>query len=158
MRRIGLLGGTTWASTLDYYRLLNEGVRDRLGGSHSADLVLRSVDFAEIEASQASGDWTALGRRYAAETAVLADAGAQVVGICANTMHLVYDDVAASGLEVVHIVDAVADATRAVGATTVGLLGTAYTMASPELYPVRMARYGIGVLGPRGEGAATVAA
>ena len=156
MRRIGLLGGTTWASTLDYYRLLNEGVRDRLGGSHSADLVLRSVDFAEIEASQASGDWTALGRRYAAETAVLADAGAQVVGICANTMHLVYDDVAASGLEVVHIVDAVADATRAVGATTVGLLGTAYTMASPELYPVRMARYGIDVLVPVDEDAARV--
>ena len=156
MRRIGLLGGTTWASTLDYYRLLNEGVRDRLGGSHSADLVLRSVDFAEIEASQASGDWTALGRRYAAETAVLADAGAQVVGICANTMHLVYDDVAASGLEVVHIVDAVADATRAVRATTVGLLGTAYTMASPELYPVRMARHGIDVLVPVDEDAARV--
>lgn len=156
MRRIGLLGGTTWASTLDYYRLLNEGVRDRLGGSHSADLVLRSVDFAEVEALQQTGDWTALGRRYAFEAEALAAAGADVIGICANTMHLVHDDVARSGVPVVHIVDAVAAAARTVGATTVGLLGTAYTMASPDLYPPRMAAHGIEVLVPDTDDAAEV--
>lgn len=157
MRRIGLLGGTTWASTMDYYRLLNEGVRERLGGSHSADLVLRSVDFAEVEALQVADDWPALGRRYAREAAALAGAGAQVIGICANTMHLVYDDVAgASGLPVVHVVDAVAGAAAVVGATTVGLLGTAYTMGSPELYPARMATHGIDVLIPADDDAAAV--
>lgn len=156
MRRIGLLGGTTWLSTLEYYRLLNEGVRDRLGGSHSADLVLRSVDFADVEALQEAGDWSGLGRAYAAETAGLAAAGVEVVGICANTMHLVYDDVAASGLETVHLVDAVADACRGLGATTVGLLGTGYTMASPDLYPPRMGAHGVAVLVPADDDAAAV--
>ena len=156
MRRIGLLGGSTWLSTLEYYRLLNEGVRDRVGGSHSADLVLRSLDFAEVEALQKAGDWAGLGRRYAAETAALAAVGVEVVGICANTMHLVFDDVAASGLDVVHVVDAVAAAAQAIGATSVGLLGTAYTMASPDLYPPRMAAHGIDVLVPVDDDAAVV--
>jgi aspartate racemase len=156
MRRIGLLGGTTWLSTLEYYRLLNEGVRDRLGGSHSADLVLRSVDFADVEALQETGDWAALGSAYAAEAGRLASAGAEVVGICANTMHLVYDDVAASGLETVHLVDAVARTCRGLGATKVGLLGTGYTMASPDLYPPRMAAHGVEVLVPPDDEAAAV--
>jgi len=156
MRRIGLLGGTSWESTVDYYRLLNEGVRLRMGGLHSADLVLRSVDFAEIEALQSAGDWTALGRRYAFEAEALVTAGADVIGICANTMHLVYDDVARAGVPVVHVVDAVADAARGVGATAVGLLGTAYTMASPDLYPARMAAHGIDVLVPADDDAAAV--
>ena len=156
MRRIGLLGGTTWVSTVEYYRLLNEGVRERLGGSHSADLVLRSVDFADVEALQVLADWTTLGRRYAAEARELAGAGAQVLAICANTMHLVYDRVAEAGVPVVHVVDAVAAAAERVGATRVGLLGTAYTMASPDLYPARMAPHGIDVVVPEGEDAAAV--
>ncbi|GGC12355.1 aspartate/glutamate racemase family protein [Cellulomonas carbonis] len=148
MRRIGLLGGTSWESSAHYYAQLNEGVRERLGGFHSADLVLRSVDFAEVEALQVAGDWVALGERYAAEGRALRAAGAELVGILANTMHLVADDVAAgSGLPVVHVVDAVADAAERAGARHVGLLGTAYTMAS-DLYPSRLAPRGIETLVP----------
>lgn len=156
MRRIGLLGGTSWESTVDYYRLLNEGARTRLGGTHSADLLLRSVDFAEIEAKQVVDDWIGLGRRYASEANTLVAAGASVLGICANTMHLLYDDVAAAGAPVVHVVDAVADAATRAGFTTVGLLGTRYTMASQDLYPARMATRGIDVLVPDPEDAAEV--
>ena len=156
MRRIGLLGGTSWESSVDYYRLLNEGVRMRLGGTHSADLLLRSVDFAEIEAKQVVDDWIGLGRRYASEANALVGAGASVLGICANTMHLLYDDVAAAGAPVVHVVDAVADAATKAGLTTVGLLGTRYTMASADLYPARMAAHGIDVLVPDAEDAAEV--
>lgn len=156
MRRIGLLGGTSWESTVDYYRLLNAGVRDRLGGSHSADLVLRSADFAEIEALQAVDDWTSLGRRYAREASTLVAAGAEVLAICANTMHLLYDDVARAGVPTVHLVDAVADVARAAGYTRVGLLGTRYTMASPDLYPPRMADRGVEVVVPQPEDAAEV--
>jgi aspartate racemase len=156
MRRIGLLGGTSWESTVDYYRLLNEGARERLGGSHSADLLLRSADFAEIEALQVVDDWMALGRRYASEANALATAGAKVIGICANTMHLVYDDVALSGVPVVHVVDAVAEVAKAAGYTRVGLLGTRYTMSSPELYLGRMAARGIDVVVPEEADAAEV--
>ncbi len=156
MRRIGLLGGTSWESTVDYYRLLNEGARDRLGGSHSADLVLRSADFSEIEALQVVDDWTSLGRRYAREAAALAGAGAEVLGICANTMHLLYEDVAGIGLPVVHLVDAVTDAAARAGHTRVGLLGTRYTMGSQELYPARMASRGIEVVVPEPDDAAEV--
>ncbi|WP_199423650.1 aspartate/glutamate racemase family protein [Actinotalea solisilvae] len=150
-RRIGLLGGTSWESSATYYTALNRGVRDRLGGMHSADLVLRSVDFAEVEALQVAGDWAALGRRYEAEAAALAAAGAEVVGILANTMHLVHDDVvrgAGEGVQVVHVVDAVAGAAAALGVTRLGLLGTRYTMRSRELYPARLGGQGIDVVVP----------
>ena len=159
MRRIGLLGGTSWESTSHYYAALNRGVRERLGGSHSADLVLRSVDFAEVEALQAAGEWAQLGRRYEAEARALAAAGAQVVGICANTMHLVHDDVvrgAGPGVDVVHVVDAAADAAAAGGFTRVGLLGTRYTMDSPEIFPPRMRARGVEVLVPEPDDAAEV--
>jgi aspartate racemase len=156
MRRIGLIGGTSWESTVDYYRLLNEGVRTRLGGMHSADLVLRSVDFAEIESLQVVDDWIGLGRRYASEAAKLVAAGVKVLGICANTMHLLYEDVASAGVPVVHIVDAVADAADALGVKRLGLLGTAYTMSSAELYPARMAARGIDILLPEPDDAAQV--
>lgn len=156
MRRIGLIGGTSWESSGHYYRALNEGVRDRLGGLHSADLVLRSVEFAEIAALQEQGDWAELGRRYAAEGRALRDAGAQLVGILANTMHLVADDVAAgSGLPVVHIVEASADELERLGVRRVGLLGTAYTMES-DLYPTRLASRGITVTVPDDEDRAMV--
>lgn len=149
MRRLGLLGGTSWESTAHYYRGLNEGVRARLGGHHSADLLLRSVDFADVVRLQEAGDWAELGRRYAAEAAALAGAGAQVLGILANTMHLVHDDVVrGSGLEVVHVVDVVGRAARDLGVTAVGLLGTAYTMAHPTLYPERLAAHGVRTLVP----------
>ena len=156
MRRIGLLGGTSWESSADYYRLLNLGAQTRLGGTHSADLLLRSVDFAEVEAKQVVDDWIGLGRRYASEAAALVEAGADVLGICANTMHLLYDDVAGAGAPVVHVVDAVADAAVALGVTRVGLLGTRYTMASAELYPARMGARGIDVVVPDADDAAEV--
>jgi aspartate racemase len=147
--RIGLLGGTSWESSAHYYSQLNVGVRDRLGGKHSADLVLRSLPFDEVCRLQEADDWDALGTWYAAEAATLAAGGAQVLGILANTMHLVYDDVVrGSGLPVVHVVDAVADAAQDGGFTTVGLLGTRYTMASAELYPPRLAARGITTLVP----------
>ena len=152
MRRIGLLGGTSWESTVEYYRLLNEGVRERLGGLHSADLVLRSVDFADIAALQEAGDWAALGERYAAEAAALRAGGAELLGICANTMHLVHDDVVrGSGLPVVHVADAAAGEAL----TRLALLGTRYTMES-DLYPARLADRGIEVLVPEGDDAAEV--
>ncbi|WP_225753767.1 aspartate/glutamate racemase family protein [Actinotalea sp. Marseille-Q4924] len=153
MRRIGLIGGTSWESSAHYYAQLNEGVRDRLGGLHSADLVLRSVDFAELVPFQERGDWATLGARYAAEGAALRAAGAELVGILANTMHLAADDVArGSGLPVVHVVDAVAEAAAALGVRRVALLGTAYTMRS-DLYPARLAPRGIDTIVPQGEDA-----
>lgn len=157
MRRLGLIGGTSWESTAHYYAQLNEGVRRRLGGFHSADLVLRSVDFAEVEALQTAGAWAALGERYAAEAAALRAGGAEVLGILANTMHLVQEQVErGSGLPVVSIVDAVAEAAVAHGARRVGVLGTAYTMASPHLYPPRLAAHGLTALVPEPEDAAEV--
>jgi aspartate racemase len=151
VRRIGLIGGTSWESTAHYYAQLNEGVRERLGGFHSADLLLRSVDFAEIEALQSAGDWAALGARYADEARALRDAGAGVVGILANTMHLVHDDVVrGSGLPVPHIVDAVAAEATRIGVTRLALLGTRYTMAS-SLYPDRLRAHGITSSVPTGD-------
>ena len=153
MRRIGLLGGTSWESTAHYYAQLNQGVAQRLGGFHSADLLLRSVDFAEVEALQRAGDWAALGERYAGEAATLRDAGAQVIGILANTMHLVHDDVVrASGLPVPHVVDAVAQAATRAGVHRLALLGTRYTMES-TLYPDRLRAQGLTTLTPSGDDA-----
>jgi aspartate racemase len=154
VRRIGLLGGTSWESSAHYYTLLNQGVRERLGGFHSADLLLRSVDFAEVETLQRAGDWTALAERYAVEAARLRDAGAEVVGILANTMHLVHDDVVrGSGLPVPHVVDAVAAAAADLGVTRLALLGTRYTMEA-ALYPDRLAEHGMTSLPPTGADAA----
>ncbi|WP_298458024.1 aspartate/glutamate racemase family protein [uncultured Cellulomonas sp.] len=154
MRRIGLLGGTSWESSAHYYTQLNEGVAQRLGGLHSADLLLRSVDFAEIEQLQRAGDWTALGARYEVEARALVAAGAQVVGILANTMHLVHDDVVrGAGVPVPHVVDAVASAATGLGVRRLALLGTRYTMES-SLYPDRVAAHGLTVSVPSGADAA----
>lgn len=158
-RRVGLLGGTSWESSAHYYAQLNRGVQARLGGSHSADLVLRSVDFAQVEALQVAGDWAELARRYEHEAAALAAAGCQVLAICANTMHLVHDDVvrgAGPGVEVVHVVDTVARAATATGLTRLGLLGTRYTMESAELYPARLRAHGVDVVVPEADDAAEV--
>ena len=157
MLRIGLLGGTSWESSAGYYRLLNEGVRARLGGKHSADLVLRSVDFAGIHALQEAGDWAALGALYEAEAAGLRSAGAEVLGICANTMHLVHDDVVrGAGVPVVHVVDAVGQIALDEGFERIALLGTRHTMASSALYPERLAALGIDVLVPEADDAVEV--
>jgi aspartate racemase len=133
VRTIGLIGGMSWESTATYYRLLNEGVRDRLGGMHSARLVLHSVDFAEIEVLQRAGRWDEAGAVLAGAARGLAAAGAEALVICANTMHLVVAHVQQAGLPVLHIGDALAPAVLDQNVTALALLGTAYTMEQPFL-------------------------
>jgi aspartate racemase len=145
---IGLLGGMSWESTAEYYRLANEAVRDRLGGLHSARLVLASVDFAEIEALQVAGDWDRAGHILAAEAARLQAAGAQLLLLCTNTMHKVADKVqAAVSIPLLHLADTTAAAVRAAGLTTVGLLATGFTMEQ-DFYRDRLAGHGLNVLVP----------
>lgn len=133
MRTLGLLAGMSWESSAIYYRRLNEGVRARLGGTHSARLVIHSFDFAQIEALQQAGRWDDAGTLLHDAAAGLKAAGAGAVLICANTMHLVAGRVAEAGLPVLHIGDAIASAAHERGITTLALLGTAYTMEQPFL-------------------------
>jgi aspartate racemase len=152
MKRIGLLGGMSWESSAEYYRLLNEETRARLGGLHSADCILRSVDFAEIEEMQDAGAWTDAGKRLAAEAATLTGAGAELLLLCTNTMHKVADAItSAVDTPLLHIADATADVIRSTGLSTIGLLGTAYTMEQ-DFYVGRLrARHGLNVLVPQAE-------
>jgi aspartate racemase len=129
VRRIGLLGGMSWESSAEYYRLVNEATRDRLGGLHSADCLLRSVDFASVERLQRAGRWEEAGALLAEEASALAAGGAELLVLCTNTMHKVADAItAALDIPFVHIADTTAYAVRAHGFRTVGLLATAYTM------------------------------
>jgi aspartate racemase len=149
MKRIGLLGGMSWESSAEYYRLINETTRDRCGGLHSADCLLRSVDFAEIEQLQREGDWNRAGERLAREAAALEAVGAEMLVLCTNTMHKVADAISAAiTIPFIHIADTTAHAVQAQGLSTVGLLGTAYTMAQ-DFYTGRLRdRHGITVLVP----------
>jgi aspartate racemase len=149
MIRIGLLGGMSWESSAEYYRLINQLTRERLGGLHSADCVLRSVDFAEIEELQRLDAWPLAGERLAVEARVLEAAGSELLVLCTNTMHKVADVVAAAvGIPLLHIADATADAVRAAGLSTVGLIATAYTMEE-DFYAGRLRDlHGLGVLVP----------
>ncbi|SDG52376.1 aspartate racemase [Limimonas halophila] len=157
MRTLGLLGGMSWESTALYYRRINELVRERLGGLHSAPLVLWSVDFAGIEALQAAGDWDAAGRQLADCGRRVAAAGAEALVLCTNTMHVVADRVAAgSGLPLIHIADATAGAVRAAGCTRPLLLATRYTMEQ-DFYLGRLRReHGLDVRVPGEEDRETV--
>jgi aspartate racemase len=126
MRRIGLLGGMSWESTAEYYRLINREAAARLGGLHSARVILASVDFAEVEAMQVAGDRLAAGELLAGEAVLLESGGAELLLICTNTMHKVADTVrAAVGIPLLHVADVTAAAVRDAGLTGVGLLGTA---------------------------------
>ena len=148
MRTIGLLGGMSWESSALYYRLLNEGVRDRLGGLHSARCVLLSVDFAGIEALQAVGDWETAGALLAADAAAVQAAGADLVLLCTNTMHRVAPALdAVLGVPLLHIADVTAQAVTGAGLRRVGLLGTAFTMEQPFLRD-RLAAGGLDVVVP----------
>jgi aspartate racemase len=148
MRTIGLLGGMSWESSIEYERLINEGVRDRLGGTHSADLIVRSYDFARIEALQEAGDWDAAGTLLARDARVLQDAGAELVVLCTNTMHLLADRIeAAITVPFLHLADATAAAVREAGVGRVALLGTRYTMEQ-DFYTERLRRHGLDVLVP----------
>ena len=128
-RVIGMLGGMSWESTAEYYRLANQMVRDRLGGMHSARVLLSSLDFAEIERLQVSGSWREAGRLLATEAIRLEGAGAELLLLCTNTMHRVADDIeAAVSIPLLHLADITAAAVNASGAHSVGLLATAFTM------------------------------
>jgi aspartate racemase len=149
MKRIGLLGGMSWESSAEYYRIINEVVRDRLGGLHSADCLLRSVDFAEIEELQRSGAWEQAGERLAREATALVTAGAELLVLCTNTMHKVADTIShAIAIPLVHIADATAESVRSRGFERVGLLATAYTMEQ-DFYVGRLRDlHGLDVLVP----------
>ena len=149
MKRIGLLGGMSWESTLVYYRFVNEAVRDRLGGLHSADCLLRSVDFAGVEELQRTARWDEAGDLLAAEGRALVAAGADLVVLCTNTMHKVADTItAAIDVPFVHIADTTAAAVREAGLFTVGLLATGYTMEQ-DFYVGRLRdMHGLDVLVP----------
>ncbi|QQP94790.1 aspartate/glutamate racemase family protein [Lysobacter enzymogenes] len=149
LRTLGLLGGMSWESTLPYYRLINQTVRERLGGLHSARLLLYSVDFAEIERMQHAGDWDAAGAALGRAACALRDGGAQLLVICTNTMHKVADAVEqAAQLPLLHIADPTGAAIRAAGLHRIGLLGTRFTMEQ-DFYRQRLQqRHGLEVLVP----------
>ena len=156
MRRIGLLGGMSWESSAEYYRLLNVLVRERLGGLASAECLLYSVNFAEIEAMQVEGRWEDAGTRLAEAARSLEAGGADLVLLCTNTMHKVADVVAgAVAVPLLHLGDTTADAVRRAGHSTVGLLGTAFTMEQ-DFYRDRLASHGLTVLVPDAEDRALV--
>ena len=130
MRKLGLIGGMSWASTALYYDHINRGVRQRKGGRHSAPLVIESLDFEPIARAQAEGDWDGLGEVMAGAAQRLAEAGAEGLVLCSNTMHKLYERItAAVDLPVVHIGDVTAEAMRAEGIRRAALLGTRFTMS-----------------------------
>ncbi len=157
MKTIGLLGGMSWESTETYYRLINEGVKARLGGLHSARIAMVSVDFAPIEELQASDDWEGAGRVLAEAAQGVEAAGADFLVIATNTMHEVAPAIeAAIGIPLLHIADATAAPIREAGVRTVGLLGTAFTMER-DFYRGRLAeRHDLEVLVPEAADRATV--
>ncbi|MDE1893945.1 MAG: aspartate/glutamate racemase family protein [Pseudomonadota bacterium] len=148
MKTIGLIGGMSWESTASYYRLINQAVQARLGGLHSASLLLHSVDFAGIERLQRAGDWDAAGAELARAAGGLQAAGAGALLICANTMHKVAPAIeSAVRIPLLHVVDATAAAVRRAGLRRVGLLGTRFTMEQP-FYVERLRQRGLEVLLP----------
>lgn len=148
MKRIGLLGGMSWESSIEYERIINETVRERFGGVHSADLIIRSYDFADIEALQAANAWAEAGRVLADGAVALEAAGAEIIVLCTNTMHQVADTIErAIAVPFLHIADTTAAAIRKRGIRTVVLLGTRYTMERP-FYRDRLASHGIKVMVP----------
>lgn len=148
MKRIGLLGGMSWESSAEYYRLINLAVKERLGGLHSADCLLRSVDFAEVEALQASGNWEEAGILLANAARELEAAGAELIVLCTNTMHKVAPAIElAISVPFLHLADATADVVISAGMSTVGLLGTAFTMEQ-DFYRDRLTSRALNVITP----------
>ncbi|WP_203300980.1 aspartate/glutamate racemase family protein [Marinobacter sediminum] len=148
MKTIGLLGGMSWESSQSYYRLLNEGIKSRLGGLHSARVILYSVDFAEIEALQHQGNWESTANILAEAARSTEAAGADFLMIGTNTMHKVAPEIAeAINIPLLHIADATAQALQNDGVSRVGLLGTRFTMEQ-AFYRSRLERAGIEVLVP----------
>jgi len=150
MKTLGLLGGMSWESTVPYYRIINETVRERLGGLHSARLILYSVDFHAIERLQHAGAWDDAGRMLADAARSLEAAGAQGLALCTNTMHRVAAAIeSAVTIPLLHIADPTAAAVKQAGLTTVGLLGTRFTMEQ-DFYRGRLTdRHGLTAIIPK---------
>ena len=149
MKVIGLIGGMSWESTVPYYRQINETIRERLGGLHSAKIILYSVDFHDVERLQTLGDWAAAGSLMADVARAVEKAGADVLVLCTNTMHKVAPAIeAAIGIPLLHIANATAEEIKAAGISTVGLLGTRFTMEQ-DFYKDRLHQdFGLRVLTP----------
>lgn len=148
MKTIGLIGGMSWESTIPYYSIINEYVKEKLGGLHSARIVLYSVEFDEIEKCQSSGDWHKSGEILADAAKKLELAGAEIILICTNTMHKVFDQVQESvQVPIIHIAQATADQLEKEQITTVALLGTKYTMTQ-DFYKSKLVERGFNVLIP----------
>ena len=148
MKTIGLLGGMSWESTVHYYQIINEEVQNRLGGLHSAKILLYSVEFSEIEQYQSSGQWEKCGEILGKAAKSLETAGADFILICTNTIHRVAPQIASMiQIPIIHIADATADELEKCGIRRVGLLGTKYTMTQ-DFYKDRLAGRGIEVLIP----------
>jgi aspartate racemase len=149
MKTIGLIGGMSWESSIEYYRIVNQTVRERLGGLHSAKSIMFSVDFADIERFQHQGDWQAASAVLVEAAQQLQMAGASMVMLCTNTMHKLADDIEARiSIPFLHIADAVGERIQSGGMKQVGLLGTKFTMEQ-NFYRQRLVeRYGLKVLVP----------
>ncbi len=149
MKTIGLIGGMSWESTVEYYRLLNETVRDRLGGFHSAKCVIVSVDFDEIEAMQSENRWEDATRAMTTAARQLENAGAEIILLCTNTMHKCAPGIQKeTNLPFLHIADATAQAIKAQGLSKVGLLGTRFTMEESFIKDRLADSFGLTVLTP----------
>jgi len=151
MKTIGMIGGMSWESTAVYYQQLNEGIKQQKGGFHCAKIILNSVDFAEVEALQRSGDWQANADLLCQAAQSIESAGADFILIATNTMHKVADQVADSvNIPLLHIADATGEQLQRKGITRVGLLGTAFTMEQ-DFYKQRLTdKFGIEVITPNG--------
>lgn len=151
MKTIGMIGGMSWESTVTYYKIINEVVKEELGGLHSAKILLYSVDFEEIERYQSDGEWDRAGEVLAEAAKKLENAGADYIVICTNTMHKVVPQIEARiGIPVIHIAEATADILLQSGINRVALLGTKYTMTQ-DFYKEKLVGAGIEVLIPEEE-------
>lgn len=151
MKTIGLIGGMSWESSLEYYRIINEEVKAKLGGLHSAKCILYSVDFEEIERYQAEGDWESSGKLLGDVAQSLEKAGAEIIVICTNTMHKVIRYIEEKvSIPILHIADSTANQIQKSEISKVGLLGTKYTMEQ-DFYKTRIEFNGIKVLIPNDE-------
>jgi len=149
VKTLGLLGGMSWESSVVYEKIINETVREALGGVTSADLIIRSFNFADIERLQSAGEWDQAGVALATAAADLERAGAQAMVLCTNTMHQVADAIeTAISIPLLHIVDATGDAIREAGVKRVALLGTRYTMEKPFYRDALAQRYDLDVVVP----------
>jgi aspartate racemase len=152
VKTIGLIGGMSWESTITYYHLINQAVQARLGGVHSARILLNSFDFDDIAVMQRAGDWPACTDTIAEAGVGLKRAGADVLLICTNTMHLCADALEEkTGLPVLHIADPLGRAIRAAGIHRVGLLGTRFTMERPDVLRGRLkSNFDLEIISPEG--------